>query len=133
MKRTLTLAIALGTTLAVVIAGSASSVELGLGNDVTVHVPAGGGVLPACSDLGDNDGDGLIDLSDPGCSGPLDTDEYNAPDTGGGGTGGGTGDGTGGGTTGGATTGQTTTPTVTVPTPAPGKAGKKGKVVQPPT
>ena len=61
--------------------------------------------LPACSNLKDDDGDGEIDLADPGCSGPLDGDEYNAPhprrpltveeagarggggDTGGGGTG----------------------------------------------
>lgn len=30
---------------------------------------------PACSDGIDNDGDGLIDSADPGCSGPGDTDE----------------------------------------------------------
>ena len=32
---------------------------------------------PQCSDGIDNDGDGLIDLSDPGCSGPSDNNEYN--------------------------------------------------------
>lgn len=37
----------------------------------------------ACSDGLDNDGDGLFDMNDPGCSSPEDTDEYNAP-TGGG-------------------------------------------------
>jgi endoglucanase len=37
----------------------------------------------ACNDGADNDGDGLIDMNDPGCSSPEDTDEYNAP-TGGG-------------------------------------------------
>ncbi len=32
---------------------------------------------PACMDGSDNDGDGLIDLSDPGCTTALDDDEYN--------------------------------------------------------
>ncbi len=32
---------------------------------------------PACSDEVDNDGDGLIDLADPGCSSSTDTDESN--------------------------------------------------------
>ena len=34
---------------------------------------------PACSDGLDNDGDGLVDAADPGCSSAGDTDEYNAP------------------------------------------------------
>lgn len=34
---------------------------------------------PACSDGLDNDSDGLIDLSDPGCVDASDTDEFNAP------------------------------------------------------
>lgn len=37
----------------------------------------------ACEDGLDNDGDNLVDMNDPGCSNPQDTDEYNAP-TGGG-------------------------------------------------
>ncbi|HII71147.1 TPA: PKD domain-containing protein [Candidatus Woesearchaeota archaeon] len=36
--------------------------------------PAG---APACSDGLDNDGDGLVDMNDPGCSNPSDNDEYN--------------------------------------------------------
>ena len=32
----------------------------------------------ACADSADNDGDGLTDLADPGCSGPSDTDETNS-------------------------------------------------------
>jgi beta-glucanase (GH16 family) len=32
-----------------------------------------------CADGQDNDGDGLVDLADPGCSGPTDDDEANAP------------------------------------------------------
>jgi hypothetical protein len=35
--------------------------------------------LPQCSDLADNDGDGKIDLADPGCSSATDNDETNAP------------------------------------------------------
>ncbi len=31
----------------------------------------------ACSDGRDNDGDGMVDMSDPGCSNPQDNDEYN--------------------------------------------------------
>ena len=34
---------------------------------------------PQCSDLADNDGDDLVDLEDPGCSGPLDDDEADPP------------------------------------------------------
>jgi murein DD-endopeptidase MepM/ murein hydrolase activator NlpD len=74
MKKPL-LTIALGTTLAIAATGTATSVTAG---GVTVTVP-GGAPLPACSDLTDNDGDGQIDLTDPGCSGPLDGDEYNPP------------------------------------------------------
>jgi hypothetical protein len=79
MTRKLLLIIALGTALAVVTAGSATS--------VTVDLPSGQ-VLTQCSDLADNDGDGAVDLGDPGCSGPLDGSEYNAPTSGGGGVGG---------------------------------------------
>jgi transglycosylase-like protein with SLT domain len=65
--------------------------------------------LPVCSNVADDDGDGRIDLADPGCSGVLDTDETDPPppppgdnpgDGTGGGNGGGTGRHTGGGTTG---------------------------------
>ncbi len=46
--------------------------------------PSNGGVAPvppapACSDGIDNDGDGLVDGADPGCSGASDTDEVNLP------------------------------------------------------
>ena len=69
--------------------------------------------LPACSNLKDDDGDGKVDLADPGCSSPLDNDETDpAPpppsggggdNTGGGGSaGGGAGGGGGAGPTGGA-------------------------------
>ena len=75
MTKKLLLTIVLGGALAVLAAGTASSVDVG---GAQVQVPAGG-ALPACADLSDNDGDGAIDLTDPGCSGPLDTDEYNPP------------------------------------------------------
>ena len=34
---------------------------------------------PACSDGVDNDGDGLVDLADPGCATAADSDEFNPP------------------------------------------------------
>lgn len=44
-----------------------------------------GGPAPACEDNIDNDGDGLKDMNDPGCSSPSDTDESNTSGGGGGG------------------------------------------------
>jgi hypothetical protein len=74
--------------------------------------------LPACSNLKDNDGDGKVDLADPGCSSPLDNDETDpAPpppsggggdNIGGGGSAGGGGGGGGAGPTGGAGPGGST-------------------------
>jgi hypothetical protein len=84
MTRKLLLIIALGAALAIAAAGTAASVDLG--NGIQVQVPASGN-LPQCSDLADNDGDGLVDLQDPGCSGPLDNTEYNGPSGGSGGGG----------------------------------------------
>ena len=37
-------------------------------------------IPPQCSDNIDNDGDGLIDMADPGCSSSDDNDEYNEPE-----------------------------------------------------
>ena len=82
MTRKLLLIIALGATLAIVAAGTATSITVG---NTQVNSPTDG-VLPACSNLNDDDGDGLVDLSDPGCSSPLDTSEYNAPTSGGSGS-----------------------------------------------
>jgi transglycosylase-like protein with SLT domain len=93
MTKKLVLIIALGSTLAVIAAGTATSVTVG---GVQVDAPTDG-VLPACANLNDDDGDGLVDLGDPGCSGPTDTSEYNAPTDGGGGTSGGSGGSSGGG------------------------------------
>jgi hypothetical protein len=97
MTRKLLVTIALGAALAIIAAGTATSVTVG---GAQVNTPTAG-ALPQCSNLRDDDGDGLVDLADPGCSGPLDTSEYNAPTSSGGGSG-------GSGTT---TSGSTTTTT----------------------
>jgi hypothetical protein len=121
MTKRLLLIIVMGGTLAVIGAGTATSVPVG---GIEVEVP--GGVLPACSNLGDDDGDGAVDLGDPGCSGPLDTSEYNPPTgggsggSGGGGSSGGGGGGSTGGGSGSGTTGQGTTGAA-----APTAGGKK--------
>jgi hypothetical protein len=122
MRKKLLLITALGGSLAIIGAGSASSLQVGAG-DLTVTVPGtgGGNVLPQCADLSDNDGDGAVDLADPGCTGPVDTDEYNAPTDGSGGSGGSGGTTTGGTTT---TTPGTTTGTTTTTGKGKGKAPK---------
>jgi Transglycosylase SLT domain len=149
MRKKLLVIIALGGALAIIGAGSASSLQVGAG-DLTVTVPGtgggsggGGGVLPTCTNLSDDDGDGAVDLADPGCSGPLDSDEYNAPTGGSGGSGGGTTTAGGGTTTsGGGTTSSTTTTTTGTTTGKSkikpgtgakglfGKQNKKGKGAQ---
>ena len=75
MTRKLLVTIALGAALAIIAAGTATSLTVGGAQVSTPTV----GALPQCSNLSDDDGDGLVDLADPGCSGPLDTSEYNAP------------------------------------------------------
>src|SRR5215213_7818865 len=81
MRNRLVISLALGVLVAVLAAGVVGaqgltdkgvSVDLGGGSSVT------GEVLPACSNLRDDDGDGLVDLGDSGCSNPLDQDETNA-------------------------------------------------------
>ena len=126
MTRKLLVIIALGATLAIVAAGTAISGTVGVGN-VTVTVP-GTEILPQCANLSDDDGDGLVDLADPGCSGPLDTSEDNAPtSTGGSGGSGGSSSGSSGSstttTTGGGST--TTTGGGSGGGAGGGKAGKK--------
>src|SRR5215211_7749462 len=135
MTRKLLVTIALGAALAIIAAGTATSVTV---DGLQVDVPTDT-VLPACSNLNDDDGDGLVDLGDPGCSGALDTDEYNSPppdgstgDTSGSGgsTGTGTATGTGSGTTtttpSGTTTGSTNKPGATKIGIATGRTGGKG-------
>src|SRR5262245_1082837 len=101
MTRKLLLTIALGTSLAVIAAGTATSVTIDLGNGTKVQVPTDSS-LPQCTDLTDNDGDGARDLADRDCSGPLDPSEFTPAGGGSDGSGGGTtGGGGGGGGTGG--------------------------------
>ncbi|HET8592645.1 MAG TPA: hypothetical protein VFL56_03205, partial [Solirubrobacterales bacterium] len=89
MRRKLLFTIALGAALAIIAAGTATSVTVG-GLEVNTTTDE---VLPACSNLADDDGDGLVDLADPGCSGPLGSSEYDPPPSSGvsGGSSGGTG------------------------------------------
>src|SRR6266540_3879450 len=108
MGRKLLLTVALAVLGAVTAAGvgnaSGGDVLDSSTTSVGVNLPGGDnlppiGSLPECSNLKDDDGDGQTDLADPGCSGPLDNDEYNPPPPPeGGGSGGGT---TGGGSFGG--------------------------------
>jgi hypothetical protein len=128
MRRKLLVTIALGAALAIIAAGTATSQQVTVGG-AQVDAPTNT-VLSQCSNLSDDDGDGLVDLGDPGCSGPLDTSEYNAPTSGGdsgstGGTGGSgsTGTGTGSGST--STTTTTGSSTTTTTTGGTGKAGSK--------
>jgi hypothetical protein len=130
MRRKLLVTIALGAALAIIAAGTATSKTVsGAQDDAPTDT-----VLSQCSNVSDDDGDGLVDLGDPGCSGPLDTSEYNAPTSGGdsgtGETGGSdsgeTGTGTGTGSTTSTTTTTPTDSTTTTTTGGTGKAGKQG-------
>jgi hypothetical protein len=83
MKQRLLLIIALAVLAAATMgAVSAEGGPLESGSaDVTIDLPGGtdlpdvGGALPACTNTADDDGDGAVDLADPGCSGPTDTSE----------------------------------------------------------
>ena len=66
MRKRLLLTIALGAALAIIAAGTATSVTV---DGLQVDAPTDQ-VLPACSNLSDDDGDGATDLGDPGCSEP---------------------------------------------------------------
>ena len=83
MRKRLLLILSL-SVLAMVSAGAvtASADLLGQGQgDVNVDLPGGAdlpdvtGALPVCTNTQDDDGDGLADLADPGCSGPTDSSE----------------------------------------------------------
>ena len=77
---TLGLAI-LGLVVVAATAGAGGGSVIGVGESgVEINIPDGGDlpevdVLPQCSNLTDDDGDGVKDLSDPDCSGPLDSTE----------------------------------------------------------
>src|SRR3954470_7922697 len=120
MTRKLFVIIALGAALAIIGAGTATSITVG---GVQVNSPTDG-VLPQCANLNDDDGDGLVDLGDPGCSSAVDTSEYNAPTT----------TTTGGGTTTSGGSGSTTTTGSGTTTAGSGSSnssgGKSGKAGQ---
>ncbi|MFI5027364.1 MAG: lytic murein transglycosylase [Solirubrobacterales bacterium] len=88
-KLALTIALAsfaLATALGVGLAGAdlPSNVETVAPLPSTPALPSLSGnptPLPACSDGVDNDGDGLIDLEDPDCTSPSDTNEAPEPPT----------------------------------------------------
>jgi Transglycosylase SLT domain len=82
MGRKLLLTLALGVLGAVVTAGSGIA-SASSTTGVSGTLPGGQtlpsvNALPACSNGNDDDGDGLVDLQDPGCSGALDNDESDA-------------------------------------------------------
>jgi len=86
MRNRLVITLALGLLAAVVAAGAVSAqsskvLEVG-GTDISINLPGElpilNEALPACSNLIDDDGDGLVDLGDPDCDGPLDNDEAGA-------------------------------------------------------
>ena len=88
MRRQFLLAIALAGLGVALTAGTVNAAGplLGIGQDgVSVNLPGGSDldleVLPQCANLADDDGDGLKDLADPGCNGPLDNSEVNAAPT----------------------------------------------------
>ena len=125
MRRKLLVTIALGAALAIIAAGTATSKQVTVGG-VQADAPTDT-VLSQCSNVNDDDGDGLVDLGDPGCSGPLDTSEYNAPTSGGDSGTGETDGSSSGGTETGTGTGSTTSTTTTTPTDTTTTTGGTGK------
>jgi hypothetical protein len=128
MGRKLLLILALGVLSAVVSAGTgiaSGGVPDTSTTGVSTNLPGGQNLpLPACSNTRDDDSDGLVDLADPGCSGPVDDDEYNAPTgttSGGGGS-----TGTSGATGTSGTTGTTGTTGATGATGTTGNTGTNG-------
>jgi hypothetical protein len=109
MRRNLLITVAFALLAALVVSQTAGANGDGLvdvsSDGVGVNLPGGEdldvlGPLPQCANLKDDDGDGVTDLGDPDCSGPLDTTESGSsgsgddgglepPPTGGGGGGGG--------------------------------------------
>src|ERR671911_2635714 len=82
MKRQLQLVVALALFGVCLLAANATAGGINLGSgegSVNIDLPGGSDLpdlpLPVCSNLKDDDGDGKLDLLDPGCSGPGDGDE----------------------------------------------------------
>ena len=90
MRRNLLLTVALAVAGFLVVVGSAGARQdelLDSGSaGVQVDLPAGQDLppldsLPQCSNQGDDDADGAMDVADPECSGPLDDTEDQAEPT----------------------------------------------------
>ena len=84
MRNKLLIAVALAVLGASVTAGTAgagSGSLIGIGEGgVQINLPSGQNLqdlqlLPQCSNTADDDGDGLVDIGDPDCTGPLDATE----------------------------------------------------------
>ena len=82
MKRQLQLVVALALFGVCMLAANATAGGVNLGSgEGSVNIDLGNGSslpsvdLPVCSNVKDDDGDGKVDLLDPGCSGPGDGDE----------------------------------------------------------
>ncbi|MDQ2675214.1 MAG: lytic murein transglycosylase [Actinomycetota bacterium] len=82
MKRQLQLVVALALFGICLLAANATAGGINLGSgEGSVNIDLGDGSslpsveLPVCSNLKDDDGDGKLDLLDPGCAGPGDGDE----------------------------------------------------------
>jgi hypothetical protein len=82
MKRQLQLVVALALFGICLLTANAAAGGVNLGNgqgSVDIDLPGGSDLpnidLPACSNAADDDGDGKLDLLDPGCSGVGDNDE----------------------------------------------------------
>jgi hypothetical protein len=71
----------MGSTTSTTSSDSTSTGDVGTSSDAVLPdvptcdpVPCGG-AIGQCNDREDNDGDGLVDLDDPECTGPCDDDE----------------------------------------------------------
>jgi hypothetical protein len=65
--------------LAACVASGVSLAQLSIGNGGINILGLEVNLLPECRNGADDDGDGLVDTGDPGCSSPSDVSEYNPP------------------------------------------------------
>ncbi|MDQ3102873.1 MAG: lytic murein transglycosylase, partial [Actinomycetota bacterium] len=75
MRNRLVITLALGVLVAVLAAGAVGAQDAGTGVSIDGGTVGTEQVLPACSNGADDDGDGLVDLGDAGCTDPIDGDE----------------------------------------------------------
>jgi murein DD-endopeptidase MepM/ murein hydrolase activator NlpD len=82
MRNRLVISMAMGVLVAVLAAGVVAA--QGTGDGASADLPGGGAdaqTLPACSNLRDDDCDGLVDMGDSGCADSLDGDETDTATT----------------------------------------------------